>query len=477
MKNLMILLFLPVMLSAQLISIKTVPVATGNQFLVFPSENLGMGGISIALDDYSLDSFINPAKGSRIRGVSIFSAPAFYSISSDYGSAKTLPFGVLFGSNSWFGSAMFTFQQLKSINLNQMEPNINLKRSSSVFSDNHYLFGMLGKNLIDSKTSIAASIFWADLNAIGGVDLLYVNSDNIDQFGNMCDIRLGLYHKMKSDQTLEVMFLYNRLNMTYKVTNTIWSRVTQIETRVTQIESHLDRTRTYGLHLGYTRPLLQKLWYIGGNFTVNWKSHPKIPNYELMNIPRDPGNSRAYNYGIGLSKITKLSTVGIDLIYEPIWSNTWADAIESVRTISGKMINKGEKTIENDFEFSNFLLKIGLYTHEQPLGFQIGLQMHLVKYWLDQNNYIEEFRRKQKERWTEWAATWGLIFKIDDIQIRYFGRLILGTGRPSVSGNNIRGVDFDVNASDFLVAPSGPLLLQEEHVFLHQVTVSIPFHN
>ncbi len=244
-----------------------------------------------------------------------------------------------------------------------------------------------------------------------------------------------------------------------------------------QIESHLDRSGTYGLHLGYTRSLPQKLWHIGGNFTVNWKSHPKIPNYELMNIPRDPGNSRAYNCGIGLSKITKLSTVGIDLIYEPIWSNTWADAIESVRTISGKMINKGEKTIENDFEFSNFLLKIGLYTHEQPLGFQIGLQMHLVKYWLDQNNYIEEFHRKQKERWTEWAATWGLIFKIDDIQIRYFGRLILGTGRPSVSGNDIRGVDFGCADSGFLVAPSGPLLLQEEHVLLNQVTVSIPFHN
>ena len=35
--------------SAQLISIKSVPVATGDQFLLYPSDNLALGGTSIAL--------------------------------------------------------------------------------------------------------------------------------------------------------------------------------------------------------------------------------------------------------------------------------------------------------------------------------------------------------------------------------------------------------------------------------------------
>ncbi|MBO76844.1 MAG: hypothetical protein CME17_05365, partial [Gemmatimonadetes bacterium] len=37
-------------LTAQLIPIRTVPVASGDQFLTVPSETLGMGGVMIALD-------------------------------------------------------------------------------------------------------------------------------------------------------------------------------------------------------------------------------------------------------------------------------------------------------------------------------------------------------------------------------------------------------------------------------------------
>ena len=43
---------------AQVIPLKTVPVATGDQFLLLPSQRLGMGGVSIALDDALLDPSI-----------------------------------------------------------------------------------------------------------------------------------------------------------------------------------------------------------------------------------------------------------------------------------------------------------------------------------------------------------------------------------------------------------------------------------
>ena len=52
--------------AAQFVSLKTVPIATEDQFLIFPSQNLGMAGVSIALDDPLLDPFVNPAKGSRL---------------------------------------------------------------------------------------------------------------------------------------------------------------------------------------------------------------------------------------------------------------------------------------------------------------------------------------------------------------------------------------------------------------------------
>ena len=56
----------PTPIASQLISLKTVPVATGDQFLTLPSDKLGMGGVAIALDDAWLDPFVNPAKGSLI---------------------------------------------------------------------------------------------------------------------------------------------------------------------------------------------------------------------------------------------------------------------------------------------------------------------------------------------------------------------------------------------------------------------------
>src|SRR6059058_3996753 len=53
-------------LGAQLISIKTVPIAQGDQFNLFPSLNQGMGGVAIGLPDTLLDPFRNPAKGGRL---------------------------------------------------------------------------------------------------------------------------------------------------------------------------------------------------------------------------------------------------------------------------------------------------------------------------------------------------------------------------------------------------------------------------
>ena len=59
-------LLTPALAQAQVIPIKTVPLAAGDQFRIFPSQNLGMGRVSIAVDDPLLDPFVNPAKGSRL---------------------------------------------------------------------------------------------------------------------------------------------------------------------------------------------------------------------------------------------------------------------------------------------------------------------------------------------------------------------------------------------------------------------------
>ena len=49
--------------SGQLIQIKTLPIADGDQWRLFPSAASALGDVSIALADSLLDPFKNPAKG------------------------------------------------------------------------------------------------------------------------------------------------------------------------------------------------------------------------------------------------------------------------------------------------------------------------------------------------------------------------------------------------------------------------------
>ena len=51
---------------AQIIPIHTVPIVSADQFDIFPSYTLAMGGVSIAVADTLHDPFVNPAKGVRI---------------------------------------------------------------------------------------------------------------------------------------------------------------------------------------------------------------------------------------------------------------------------------------------------------------------------------------------------------------------------------------------------------------------------
>ena len=461
----------PFVSNAQFISLKTAPVATGDQFLIFPSRNLGMGGVSIALYDELHDPFVNPAKGIRMKGSLLFSSPTCYHVTGDNGGARTLPLGILYGSEKWFGGVAFSMQQLDVNNADRFQQLLSEKSSSNL-----YAFGSFGMKIPGSSTAIGASIFWADLTGIDGVDMLYPRSREIMQYGHIVDSRMGLFNERDDERGLEVLLLHHRVDMTHDVTyeEWIWNESTFQSVLSTRKEKNPDRSNTWGIHLGYQRPLSQSDWRIGGLLTGNWKSHPKIPNYELMNIPRDPGNTIGYNVGLGLSHSLGHGAFGVDVIYEPIWSHTWAEAAESFTTQRGRMIVIGGKTVENHFKFSNSLLRVGISQEGPSFGFQLGLQMRSIRYWLDQSNYIEEFKRRQHEHWVEWILNLGLILKFQEFQVRYLGRLTQGTGLPGVAGGGFRDFAMESRSADFIIAPSGPLTLQDVTVFTHQITVSMP---
>ncbi|MDQ3949214.1 MAG: hypothetical protein M3282_02620 [Gemmatimonadota bacterium] len=486
--------------AAQLISIKTVPVAEGDQFAFLPSANLGMAGVSIALNDTLLDPFSNPAKAARLRGTHFFGSPSFYSVSSNAGSGRTLPLGGFTRRGSSYAGFALALQEVsgprRSEFGNPTPPVISV--DDRVFTSvaefpttprtrtNQYAVAMLGRTIPERGMSLAASVFWSGLSAVDGVDLLYAGSQNIKQFGQSLDFRVGVLKEWTGDQSLEAVVVHNRFAMTHDVTyvDFFWDPTLRQALPRPRMEHNPDRTNTWGLHLQYQRPLADSGRRIGAILTANRMSHPKIPNYEIMAIPRDPGYSSAFNIGVGLSESEGPLTFGIDAIIEPIWSHTWADAEAAVPTSGGGIIPYGGKTIENRFRFANGVLRAGLSREfkldapESSARMQFGVQLRSISYHLDQYSHVLAAGREQTEGWTEWTYAWGASVRLPDLEIHYRLRMTSGTGRPGVASNGgfLGGPTLADSAGgrNFLVAPSGALTLDPVHVTTHQISVSLP---
>ncbi len=482
----------------QLIGVRTVPVATGDQFSIFPAERSGMGGVSIALDDPLLDPFSNPAKGANLSASLLFSAPTFYDITNHHGSTRTLPVGLLLHSPAWFGGGAAAVQQIVPGGPEFYPIPLATADTRSVIyptpyyppsrkaQSNMYGFGFVGRSFGGGRTTLAASAFVSDLSAVDGVDLLYPGSQTVDQYGHSEDYRLGLLQSLGGDRSLALLLLHDRFNMTHDVTYLSYvlrpcplapdTLPPGCPVPLTRQEHNLDQTRTWGLHAQYRQPLTKTGWHIGGILTANYKDHPHIPNYDLMNIPRDPGSTWAFNAGVGLSRTTGPVVFGLDVIYEPIWSHTWATTGGCPPgAICLAVLLPPIKSVDNHFEFTNGRVRMGVAREAQPVGFQLGMDVYSVNYVLNQDDLIQGTSRRQRENWMEWTPTWGLSLKFPELTVRYAGRLTTGTGQPGVAwGGGFVAARTAMGFSDYVIAPSGPLTLQDATVITHQVSVTLP---
>ncbi len=472
-----ILFLFQVTIIAQFISVKSLPVSTGDQFLIYPSQNLSMAGLNIGLEDKWLDAFNNPANGSTINNLNVFVLPTFYNTSDNLGGASTLPLTLFLKNNDWFGVISLALQQHEGASINnniwgQELMNIHANRNNS----NKYGFISVGKKLSLSNWMVGASFFIAGLGAVGGVDLLYDQSSNIEQDGNIYEFRGGLFYK---DETsiFETVVFYNIYKMQQDV-EYYWAPWMSSMPRDSGTEINKDKTNTWGIHFEYKEKPIDNKFQLGVIATVNYKSHPKIPNYNIMNIPRDPGNSWCYNFGVGLGSENETTRFGMDLIYEPIWSNTWADAAELIELDFGQNILPGQKTVENDFSFDNIIGRIGYLTKINILELSAGLEIYHRSYSLLQRNYVENRRRSQEEKWAEYTWSWGAEFHFKYFDIKYNGHIITGAGIPRVFQNIfLENSNRTMFSNDFVVAPSGNLNLDYKTTSMHQFIIQVPIPN
>ena len=493
---------------AQLIPIKTIPIAQGDQFEIFPSDNLGLGGVSIALADSLGDPFSNPATTARLRASRFFSAPTVYSLSHDAGGGRSLPFVWLGRRTEWYGGLAFVLQQVDPSrppgqnNFAVPSPPVREPGGAAPAQipgpdlrahGNAYAFGMIGRSWAARKLSIGASALWTGLHALDGVDLLYSGSIRVKQSGDALDLRIGALKQWETEgqgggiRSLEAVVVHNRFAATHDVlfADQFWDPSLQQFVAQLRTDRNLDHTNTWGAQLKYRRPLASPGWSLGWLATVNLASHPKLPNYEITNvavIPWDPGRSHAYEIGVGVSKVLGPSTFGMDLIYQPIRSYTWADAMAPTATMIGDTIPVGGKTVENRFNFSNAVFRIGagrdidLPGAARALGLQLGLAVRSISYRLQQADRVQLEQRELHTGWYEWTPTWGLTLRFTELELRYRGRVTKGAGRP---GSQFQvGVlrDAAFTSGDILAAPNGPLSLVDVNTSTHQISLSLPIH-
>lgn len=454
---------LPMHASAQYIDVRTVPVATFGQFIIFPAQNFGMAGVSIALNDSILDPFENPAKGVRIRGYRFYISPNTTDATENSGMSRTLPMSVLFRTGRSFGGASLTLQRIRAAEKPEGS------HTPTDRTENLYAFGLFGKPIAHSGTAIAASMLWSSLHAIQGVDLLYNQSERVEQNGHIFDFRVGLLREgAPNDAALDAVLFYNYIGMVQEIYRVYWNGSPAPSDR------YEDKTHTVGLSLNAMRPVAVLNSNVGLNLTINYKNHPKIPNYELMNLPRDPGHTWAANLGAGIATHHDGNTFAADFVFEPIWSHTWSEARQPVRTSSHALIPAGGKTVDNTFVFTNWLIRLGLSEQGKVAGFQLGLQVRRMAYDFTQRNYVHGTKRSQHESWLEWYPSFSIYLNISSIQFRYAVRMTIGTGRPAVGRSGwINPADAMTLGPVFLVAPAGTLSLQEATIFTHQITLSL----
>jgi hypothetical protein len=309
-----------------------------------------------------------------------------------------------------------------------------------------------------------------------GVDLLYAGAQRIEQSGDIVDLRVGLDRRGERDR-VGITLVHDRVSMVHDVTweEWVWNDSLADGAFASRVERNEDRTRTWAGEVAWDRRLEAPGWRIGAVAAVNRKSHPKIPNYAIQNIPRDPGTTWAFEGGFGLSRTDERSMFALDVSLQPIWSDTWQQADSADVADSGGRLDEDDRSIENDFSFLNLMLRSGLSHRVDRVELQAGLEIRSYAYSLEQTNWVDVSRRDQDESWVEWSPTLGIAVALDALDLRYGLRVTNGTGRPGLpTGAFARpGLELAGDA-DFILAPGAPLTLVDARVVTHQVSVVIP---
>ena len=454
-------------LNAQLIAIKTVPLLATEQFAVTPTFSAGMAGLRLANEDSLRDPFLNPARGGLFNGRYLVSGTNLSRIATGVGGFFTIPVTFLYSNSRHFGGVHVSAQQMharryvpfpeQSAGTGNYLP--AAWKEKKVF--NGFFSGYWGRRL-SSRDVLAGSLSYARLTGLSGQEYLFdapIYMQNALEF----ESRLGWYRTLSSG-AVEAVLVYQDFNMQTELGRSFPGEAGSAGTEQ-------EITRTFGLYLAGRRQVRKKV-RAGFSLTANRKWHPRIINYSLMRIPRDPGDTYAFEIGTGLMLTDSggWSKSGVEVLFQPVWSRTWAEAEKDMVRDDGSLLRKGGRTIDNRFRIANWRFRIGLEDHNPPFTVQLGLEVRLYRYRLEQENHIAGTVRRRTETWQEWKPSFSLQYDFRGVRLGYVFGAVFGSGIPGLVNPGRSFVD----SSDvgYLIAPASALTLQNTVVLVHRLQIT-----
>ena len=185
-----------------------------------------------------------------------------------------------------------------------------------------------------------------------------------------------------------------------------------------------------------------------------------------------------------MSRTVDHATFGFDVILEPMYSTTWAEAARDTVTRRGATILAGAHTVDNKFRFSNSLMRFGFELIAPPtdsathFGFQFGLSAASIRYRLDQTDLVRDSTRVQNEHWMEWTPSIGFKLRSPGYEFRYSVAVTCGGGGrclpecPFACGDDVTS---PVSSTDggVIAAPTSALRFEGGRVITQRFTVSL----
>jgi hypothetical protein len=473
---------------AQVIQVKTIPVAEGSVGAINPSGVEVAGGADIAVIDSLGGVYTNPALA-VLTPPSVTIAPRFFGIGPDLamedGTMWTLPVHAMHRGGSWGGGMSFVLQTADIGNL-MSAPDWRfripttwpgdhtvdewLPQRARTHTKNAFVGGTLAREIPGSNWSIGIGGHHGILNWADGAHLLYGTPAYMEQRGRTTELRIGAARQSDSGRFFDVVTAYHDYRMTHDIYSwgSWWWQ--------TQLNHRIENDNTYGVGIKVRRhePLSEQ-WTAGFKLAANVKHHAKIPDYDLMRIPRDPGDTQAFQLGVGFTRQHDGRRFAVDLVFEPIWSHTWADTPVAMGTPGGEIIPAGGITVENDFLLYNVHLRMGMSSTRGHALHQYGMNMRRIAYRLDQTNHIQAQERRQFESWVEADVSGGSTFRVLGADLGYSLHMTIGTGSPYVGGDGFQFLRSTGSLADFPIAPAGDLKLDHLFIFSARTFLRVPF--